>query len=183
MHLPLALAAYTGLRRGEVLGLRWSDIDLNAAELHVRQAATFIGREVTFTEPKTERALRTVPLPAALVALLRRAKANQAGRRLIVGEPWRDLGLVVDNGDGSPVHPERMTRYFVRLVARIGIEVRVHDLRHAYISELLSRGVSALAVSRVAGHASASFTMGRYGHRMPRDDDAVRAALSLGGAR
>jgi integrase len=121
--------------------------------------------------------------PDDLARILTKAKAEQDERRLGLGQDWRDLGLVVDNGDGSPVHPERLTRYFGRLVRRLGVTMREHDLRHAYISELLSRGVSPLAVSRIAGHAKAGFTMDRYGHVLPRDFDAVRAALSVGGVR
>ena len=76
-----------------------------------------------------------------------------------------------------------MTHAFERLTKRLGINMRLHDLRHSFASELLSRGVSPLAVSRILGHASASFTLDRYGHLMPRDFDAVRAALSVDGAR
>jgi integrase len=176
MHLPLAIAAYTGARRGEVLALRWSNLD--GRELHVRRSLSFVGQDLRFSEPKTRNALRAVPVPDDLARILDKARAEQGARRLRLGPDWRDLDLIVDNGDGSPVHPERLTRYFGRLVTRLGVRMREHDLRHAYISELLSRGVSPLAVSRVAGHAAASFTMDRYGHLMPRDFDAVRSALS-----
>lgn len=176
MHLPLALAAWTGMRRGEVLGLRWRDVGED--ELHVRQALSFVGRDLSFHTPKTRHAARTVPLSDAAVALLKAAKAEQATRRLRVGAGWSDLGLVVDNGDGSPVHPDRVTRYFARLVTRLGMpDVRLHDLRHAFCSTLLAAGVPVLDVSRIVGHASAGFTMDRYGHLMPRHGDGIRAAL------
>ena len=84
--------------------------------------------------------------------------------------------LVVTTHDGSPMRPEVVTRAFERLTKRLGVNLRLHDLRHAYASELLSRGVSILAVSRILGHASVAFTGDRYGHLMARDFDAVRAA-------
>lgn len=184
MHLPLSIAARTGLRRGEILALKWANVDLAAREIHVRQSVTYTDRhDVTIGPVKTKNALRTVPIDDGLVGVLRAAKVEQTERRLRIGQDWRDHDLVMDNGDGEIVHPERMTRYFVRLVMWLGVKMREHDLRHAYISELLSRGVSPLAVSRIAGHYSAAFTMDRYGHIMPRDFDAVRAALTGGASQ
>jgi integrase len=179
-YLALIIAVRTGMRRGEVLGLRWSDVNLDAGTLRVRQSATYVGELVVLTENvKTSRARRTVTLADDLVRTLHAAKAEQAERRLKVGEGWQDHGLVVDAGDGSPVHPERLTRFFGRHVRRLGIELRLHDLRHAYASELLSRGVSPLKVAEQLGHATPAFTMTVYGHVVPRDDDAVRDALAL----
>jgi integrase len=100
----------------EVLGFRWSDVDLDAGHLFVRQAAAFVGREVTFDRPKSRDSERSVPLTSEVVRVLPEARAEQASRRLSIGEGWRDLGLVVDNGYGSGMHPERLSRYFRRLV-------------------------------------------------------------------
>jgi integrase len=160
MHLPLTVAAHTGLRRSEILALRWSDVDLDAGRLRVQQAASFQGRIVVLAETKTKNAKRTVSMGPTLVNLLREAKAEQAARRLVMGAGWRDTGLVVDNADGSPVHPERLTQYFDRLANRQGLEgVTLHALRHFAISTWLRAGVPVLVVSRMAGHAKASFTI------------------------
>ncbi|MDP9330365.1 MAG: site-specific integrase [Actinomycetota bacterium] len=175
-YLPLIIAARTGMRRSEVLGLRWSDVDLDAGTLRVRQAATYVGEHVVLTDIlKTSHAHRTVTLADDLVRILSAAKTEQADR-LGIGPPTR---LVVDDGTGQPVHPERLTRFFGRHVRRLGVVLRLHDLRHAYASELLSRGVSPLKVSEQLGHATPAFTMTVYGHVVPRDDDAVRDALAL----
>jgi integrase len=182
-YLPFAILAMTGLRRGEVLALRWTDVDLDAGELHVRRALSIVNGEPVFAEPKTERAQRAVPVTTTLGRILRSARAEQDARRLRLGQDWRDLGLVVTIYDGSPMRPEVVTHAFERLTKRLGVDLRLHDLRHAYASELLSRGVSILAVSRILGHASVAFTGDRYGHMMARDFDAVRAALSVEGAR
>lgn len=178
MHLPLMIAAHTGLRPSEVLALRWDDVDLEAARLRVRQAASFQGRTVVLVETKTKNAHRTVGFDPALVAVMRQAKADQALRRLAIGEGWRDFGLVVDNADGSPVHPERLTQYFDRVAVRLGVEgVTLHALRHFAFSTWLRAGVPVLVVSPMAGHAKASFTIDTYGHCIPEDQDAAVAAM------
>jgi len=172
-YLPLALSAWTGLRRGEVLGLRWKDVNLDKAFLSVRQAATFTGREVTFYLPKSRRGQRTVPLTPQTVAMLREARVEQDRRRLAIGPGWRDLDLVVDNGDGSPMHPERLTHYAGKLMRNLGINAKLHDLRHSAATVMLAAGVSPAIVAEVMGHASMSFTHNRYGHLQP---DHLRSA-------
>ena len=85
---------------------------------------------------------------------------------------------MVDNADGSPVHPERLTQYFDRVAVRLGVEgVTLHALRHFAISTWLRAGVPVLVVSRMAGHAKASFTIDTYGHCIPEDQDAAVAAM------
>lgn len=96
-----------------------------------------------------------------------------------VGEGWQDYGLVVDAGCGEPVRPERLTLFFGRHVRRLSVNLRLHDLRHAHASELLSRGVSPLKVPEQLGHSTPVFTVTVCGHLVPRDDDAVRDALAL----
>ena len=104
-RLPLSLMAWTAVRRGEVLGLRWSDVNTDKGFLYVRQAATFVGREVTFDRPKSRGSDRAVPLTSRAVELLTEAKAEQNKRRLAIGEGWADFDLIADNFDGRPMHP------------------------------------------------------------------------------
>ena len=182
-RLPLTLAAWCGLRRSEILALRWRDVDLEAGELRVRQSLSFVGRELSFSEPKTERSLRTVPLSPALVSLLQETRREQAARRLRVGPEWRDHDLVISGVDGSPWHPDRLSLYFTRLVGRLGMTCRLHDLRHCFVSTLLAQGVPVLDVSRIAGHASGGFTMDRYGHLQPDHGDGIRDAMARAYAR
>jgi integrase len=114
------LAATAGMRRGEIVGLRWEDVDLEAAVLRVRQG-------------KTPRSRRSISLPPSTVAALRRHRKEQAERRLLCGEAWRDEGLVVDRGDGGAVHPDSISHAFAETAERVGLgDVRLHDLRHAF---------------------------------------------------
>lgn len=177
-RVPLALAAWCGLRRGEVLGFRWSDVDLDAGHLFVRQAAAFVGREVTFDRPKSRDSERSVPLTSEVVRVLREARAEQASRRLSIGEGWRDLGLVVDNGYGSAMH---LNAYRVIPPARtrpLGIRARLPDLRHSAVTVQLAAGVPMPIVSAVAGHSSVAFTVRQYGHLQPEQLSAAADAMS-----
>jgi len=155
-------------------------VDLEGGYLHVRQAATFTGREVTFDRPKSHTSSRTVPLFPALVDVLREARREQTERRLRVGPGWRDLDLVVDSGDGSPMHPECLSHRFETLTKRLGLEVRLHDLRHAAVTTMLAQGVPLSIVSTMVGHSSASFTLRQYGHLQP--EHLRGAADALGAA-
>jgi integrase len=119
LHPPVLLAATTGMRRGEVLGLRWRDTDLDADRVAVRQTLAAVrdvdadprnpGRHlVVFGEPKTAKGRRTVPLPPQTVAVLRAHRKAQAAERLAVGPDYRDQGLVFAEPDGSPIHPDKV---------------------------------------------------------------------------
>jgi len=171
--IGLVLAATTGMRRGEVLRLTWSDVDLDAATLHVR-------------EGKTPRSRRQISLPPVTIAALKRHRAEQAERRLICGEAWTDSGLVVDRGDGGAVHPDVLSHAFERAAQKAGLKgTRLHDLRHAYASTLLASGVNVKIVSEALGHASSSFTLDTYAHVLPAMGEqaaaAIEAAFSGGG--
>jgi integrase len=166
--VPLAVLAWTGLRRGEALALTWADdIDLEKRQLHVRRALTYDGKTVAFSEPKSDSAKRTVPLADPIVAVLRAHRAAQAERRLQVGTGWVDLGLVVDNGDGGFMHPGRLSHYYGDLTDGLGIDTRLHDLRHAAITQMVAAGVDLAKVAAVAGHSNLSFTIAQYAHLRP----------------
>lgn len=186
LHPVLVVLSYTGLRRGEVLGLAWGDLDLDAGTLAVRRAATFSGMAVGFERPKTDSASRRVPLHPAVVEVLKAHRSEQNRRRLAIGPGWRDTlaeagGLVFDNGDGSAVHPNRVSQYERRLRDRLGMSgVRLHDLRHHAASAALTAGVPDLTVSRMLGHSRTSTTKDLYGHVMPEDLSAASEAIGRG---
>jgi integrase len=121
------------------------------------------------------------------VTLLRRHRAAQAERRLLAGAAWLDHDLVVDRGDGGVIHPDLYSQAFHRLVSKMGLRVRLHDLRHAYASVLLEANVHPKVASEALGHSSVAFTMDTYAHVLPtmQEDSAraVQAALgeALGG--
>jgi integrase len=184
LHVPLVLLATSGARRGEVLALRWREVELDAGLIRITRTAQNVGQVVTFSGPKTDRARRTVDLPASTVAVLRQHRRQQAERRLLAGEAWRDNGLVVDNGLGGPVHPDVLSRSFHRLTERLGIRCRLHDLRHAHATELLRAGINVKVVSERLGHASSSFTLDTYAAVLPGMGriaaDAIERAMGNG---
>lgn len=173
----LTLAAATGARRGEVLAFTWPDVDLegNPSEgkspsIRVAKSLQRIDGELQLVDPKSERGQRTIPLAPHAVTVLRRQRKDQAARRLILGEAWHAGNYVFDRGDGRPIAPDSLTGAFERAAARAGIVgVRLHDLRHAYCTQLVERGLPVSMVSQVAGHATPAFTMAVYVHH----DDAA----------
>lgn len=178
LYVPLALAAATGLRRGELLALRWSEVDLESGSLRVTASLQRVGADLVFLPPKTDRGRRTVGLPPAAVALLRRHRKEQLERRVLLGEAWADLDLVIERGDGEPFPPDSLSRDWYRLVRRVGLPgLRLHDLRHAYATALLMAGVHPKVASEALGHSSVSFTMDTYQHLMPTMQEAATRAI------
>jgi integrase len=170
-----------GLRRGEVLGLRWSDVDLDARTITIRVTRVLVvGTGVVEGEPKTERGRRTLPLDDGLAGALRSLRARQARDRLAAGEAYRascdDCGgehLVVDES-GKPYRPEWYGDRFAALAKTTGLPaIRLHDARHTCGTLMHLRGVPTAVISKWLGHATASFTMATYVHSQ---DDALTAA-------
>lgn len=172
------LVATTGMRRGEVLGLRWSDLDLDAGRLSVAQTLTVVGSKVRVSEPKTAKGRRTVALDPATVAALRGHRVRQAEERLALGPTWREHGLVFTWYDGGPIHPERFSKWFEVRAIRSGLpRIRLHDLRHSYATAALAANVSAKVVSERLGHAKVGITLDVYSHVLPSMDE--QAALTV----
>ncbi len=177
-------AAMTGMRRGEVCGLRWADLDLDAARITVRQQLTTLGPQhvPTFRErPKSDHGRRTIDLDAETVRILRAHRAGQLEQRLAIGVGWADLDLVFCGAAGRCLDPESVAKTFDRRVARAKLNrIRFHDLRHSHVAHLIAAGQDALVISKRLGHASVSFTYDKYGHLMPKADaDAATAVAGL----
>ena len=161
----------TGLRRGEVAGLRWQDIDGQAAVLHIRQALVrtknhAIGRtELVAQEPKTASSRRTIPLPDICQAALRHHRAQQAEEKLRLGPGYTDQGLVFCRANGAPIDPGTLDRAFSQALKRADLPaIRLHDARHTYATWLLEQGVSPKVVQTMLGHSSIRITMDVYSH-------------------
>jgi integrase len=155
------LAAATGMRRGELCGLRWADVDLDAAMVHIGQGGTRVqvGWDVVQGGPKSEAGQRNVPLDGLAVANLRAWRMRQKKERLAWGGDWTDTGLVFTAEDGTPPHPSAVTGTFERLAFAAHLPpVRLHDVRHAWISYALGAGVDARIVSENAGHSGTKLT-------------------------
>ena len=179
LYAVYVLALSVGLRRGELLGLRWADVDLDGGELHVRQAVHRVGGELRFTEPKTRHSRRTIPLPALARDALREHKARQATDRLAAGPGWRDSGLVFTTATGTGIEPRNLNRHWYGLRTRAGLpSVRFHDLRHTCVTLLLDAGVPPHIVQAIAGHSGIQVTMSIYAHAA--QEEQRKALRSLG---
>jgi integrase len=166
-HVPVLLAALTGMRLGEILALKWPDIDLDCRECQVVRSLQQTDAGLSFKTPKTRRSRRTVLLPQMAVTALKAHRAQQNEERLLVGAGYGDQGLVFARPDGSVWPPVQFSSDFRRLIRRRGFGIRFHDLRHTHASQLLKAGVPVKVVSERLGHATASITLDVYSHVLP----------------
>ncbi|MBX5465623.1 MAG: site-specific integrase, partial [Clostridia bacterium] len=191
LHPPALLAALTGLRRGELLALRWQDVDLAACTLAVRRSLEQTRAGLRFKPPKSRSGLRSLALPGLACEELRRLAAG-AGRS---GDGPRAAGaedLVFARPDGRPLEPDAFSATFHDAMLRLGFPgVHLHTLRHSHASQLLRAGASPVEVARRLGHASPVVTLTTYAHLLPGEDaeaarlveERLRAAMSrLGGS-
>jgi integrase len=158
------LAAHTGLRRGELLGLRWRDIDFDRAVLSVRQAIVLDYTTPIISTPKNHEA-RVVDLDAGTIEALQRHKWLQGDEKLAWGEGYADSGLVFRREDGNLINPDHLSQRFDRLVCRSGVRrIKLHGLRHTHATLMLKAGVPVKVVSERLGHADPAFTLRVYQH-------------------
>lgn len=168
LYALYVLAVTTGMRIGELLGLRWSDIDMGARTLTVSQTVGVMDNKLFFGTPKTKASRRTIDVPAVAMAALKKWKADQNQERLKVGdaEAWEYPDLVFTTTIGTPISPNNIrNRSFKPLLAAAGCpRIRLHDLRHTAATLLLSQGVQARVVQDVLGHSDIRMTLGTYAH-------------------
>lgn len=171
---PLAalyiVAISTGMRQGELFGLRWEDVDWTNGTLNLQQTIVQVRSGEMFVQaPKTRRGRRSVPLLPFAAEALRRHRAEQNAQRLALGDRWRDNDLVFTDGTGGPLRAQNvMRRSFVPLLERAGLpHIRFHDLRHSAASIMLALGVSLKTVQEILGHANIATTGDIYSHVMP----------------
>ena len=168
LYVPVLVAVTTGMRRGELLALRWSDIDPTAALLTVNQSLERIKGKFGFKSPKTKTSRRTITLPTITVQALRRHLKEQHEARLKLGLGRDPRGLVFARPDGQPMDADTLTKAFRRLVASAKVTpITFHGLRHTHISHLLMEGFHAKVVSERAGHAHVNITLGVYAAYIP----------------
>lgn len=178
LEAPAAIAAATGMRRGEILGLNWSDFDAEFTLLRVQRTLQPTNDGLVFEQPKTPRSRRTVLLPVFLRPFLDRQRDDQQRRRAELDERWVDDGLVVDRGDGGPLNPDMLSAGWARFMRRHKLpQVRFHDLRHAHATLMLTQGVHPKVVSERLGHASIGITLDTYSHVLPTLQQEAAAAF------
>jgi len=149
------LYSTTGMRRGEALGLRPRDVDLDAGRAEIRRA-------------KTRRGVRSVPLEPGTVAALRAWRKREKEERMALGPAYEDCGLFFNREDGHALRPDYVSKRFEKLALRAGVQrIRLHDLRHTFCTLALRAGVHPKVVSEIAGHATVALTLDVYSHAIP----------------
>jgi integrase len=167
-HALWVLLATTGMRRGEALGLRWSDVDLDAGRARIVQTIIQTRNVVSVGEPKTARGRRPISLDAATIAVLRAHRHRMLQERLLVGPDFDDLGLVFHQPDGSWLRPDAVSEVFLRRVLRHGLpRLTLKGLRHTWATLALEQGIHPRVVQERLGHSTIAITLGIYSHVSP----------------
>ena len=175
------LLATTGLRRGEALGLRWRDVDVEAGRLAIQQQLTRAGDRIVFGPPKTAAGRRSISVDPGTIAALRAHRVFQLEHeRMPLGEAYSDGDLVFCRVDGRPHDPDVISHRFESLARRAGVSrIRLHDLRHTAATLLLQAGVHPKIVQERLGHSSVMITLDRYSHITPNLQDEAAAKIGI----
>ncbi|WP_370346571.1 site-specific integrase [Catenulispora sp. MAP5-51] len=175
LHALFVALAYTGMRRGEVCGLGWEDLDLHAGEADIHRQLLRIGTETIQGPPKTEAGNRPVALARPVTAALRHHRRAQQAERHAAGKAWTETGLVFTNPNGTALNPADVTGLFDRLVRDAALPpIRLHDLRHGAATHALDAGVPVKVVSDMLGHSSNHRHPGPVRHRHRPDSTRRR---------
>ena len=160
-HFSLwAFLMLTGCRRGEALGLRWVDVDLDRARAQVQQTIGKAGGKIVVGTTKSGAGRRPVALDTDLVEVLMRHRVAQDAEKDLIGAEYDDHGLVFANPDGSPLYPEGVSRMFGEQAEKAGLpKIRLHDCRHTWATLALQAGVHPKVVQERLGHANVSITL------------------------
>lgn len=184
LHIPILLAVSTGMRRGEIAALAWTEVDLGSQPATVRVVRSLeqTKGDLRFKVPKTATGARTLPLPSFAATALCRHKSHQAAERLRLGGAYDDQRLVCARPDGTLWPPGAITSAFLDLIRRAGLSpVSFHGLRHSHATQLLVEGVNPKVVSERLGHTSVKTTLDLYAHVTPglQEDAAARLDRSF----
>ena len=183
LHPIATLALATGMRRGELLALRWGDVDLGGATIRIERALEETGAGFRFKTPKTKYGQRTVSIPKSGVEVLRAHRLKQLELRVALGQGKQELdALVFSTFQGAPLSPDNLSRDWRRAAIALDLpKVKFHALRHSHASALIASGLDVLTVSRRLGHGSPVITLSTYAHLFGKTDekaaDAIEAAL------
>lgn len=165
-HALYHLAVTTGMRLGELYGLKWIDLQWDKGILHIqRQVQQIPKKGWSFVEPKTKAGTRSIKLGEGTLQVLREYLIRQTEKKEIMGNRWKENGLIFPSSVGTPGDPSNMRKDFNETLEKAGInKIRFHDLRHTAASLLLNNNIPVIVVSRMLGHSKASVTLDVYGH-------------------
>jgi len=160
------VAVTTGMRIGEIFGLKWTDLRWGSGELHVqRQVQRIDGKGNIFVEPKTKAGRRTIRLGENTLQILREHREKQEAWKVEIKGLWKENGLIFPSSRGTPGDSSNLRKDYNETLARAGVpKIRFHDLRHTAASLLLNNNVSPIVVSNMLGHSKPSITLDIYGH-------------------
>ncbi|WP_353915164.1 site-specific integrase [Dehalococcoides mccartyi] len=163
------LALFTGLRRSELLALKWSDIDLNMGQLSIsRSLHSLAGGKIIIRQTKTARSTRTVALSPSTVQVLKDHKCKQQAFKLLAGLHLNEDDFIFTNIDGKPLLPNTITHNWIKIIRKTGLNgIRLHDARHTHASLMLKQGVHPKIVQERLGHSSIQVTLDTYSHVTP----------------
>lgn len=174
-YMAFLLAIYTGMRRGEILGLKWSDIDFSNKVIHVERSLAFVPKKgYVLTTLKTKKSKRKVPIPDHLINVLLSHKKRQQEWKAQWEGHYNDQNLVICTEAGTVQDPRNVLRVMKRLIDVSGVpKIRFHDIRHTHASILIAEGVDLVKVANRLGHSNPKITLEYYAHLMPNEDDEV----------
>ena len=179
MELIIDIELCLGLRRGELLGLQWEDIDWEKNQIHIVRNRVVVDGKSIVKDPKTETSRRIVDVPVQLIQKLRQHKNKCLTNRLRLGQAYTTTDYIIVHPDGKPIYPEYVTQLFKKLQVKAGLpECRFHDLRHLCASIMLMQGVNVKVAQEHLGHKDISTTMNIYSHVLP--SVAKEAAQKIG---
>jgi len=179
MELIIDIELCLGLRRGELLGLQWEDIDWEKNQIHIVRNRVVVDGKSIVKDPKTETSRRIVDVPVQLIQKLRQHKNKCLANRLRLGQAYTTTDYIIVHPDGKPIYPEYVTQLFKKLLVKAGLpECRFHDLRHLCASIMLMQGVNVKVAQEHLGHKDISTTMNIYSHVLP--SVAKEAAQKIG---
>ena len=171
-------ALHTGMRRGELLALRWCDVDLELMTISVHRSLQVLKDSTKIIrEPKTPKAKRLIAMTPSLALQLREHKESQSALRLLNNSPIQPDDLIFSDLDGQPINPNTVTPAFNKIAKRVGLKLRLHDLRHTHATLMLKSGVHPKIVSERLGHATVAFTLDAYSHVVPGLQEAAAKAF------
>jgi len=180
VEAPALVALHTGMRRGELLALKWGNVDLENEVIRIRESLEQTRAGLRFKEPKSRAGVRDITLPAIVVDILQAHRKRELERRLMMAQGrLSDNDLVFPAQDGSPWVPSSFGSVWSRFAHEANIEVSFHALRHTHVSYLLDLGVDPVTISKRLGHSSPAITLSIYAHLIRRDDRKAANAINV----